>query len=92
MTRRIALWSLVGFIVACGWVVLTMSLKPATLIGLEHSRYFWTIADITAPAALLRVFMLKYYWFILMNAVVYALVGLAIELLRRHSFRRVPAH
>ena len=92
MIRRIALWSLVGFTVACGWVVLTMSLQPDTLIGLEHGRYFWTIADITAPAALLRVFEMKYYWFVLINAAVYALAGLAIELLRQHSFRRVPAH
>jgi len=91
MIRRIALWSLAGFTVACGWVVLTMSLQPATLIGLEHGRYFWTIADITAPAALLRVFELKYYWFILINAAVYALAGQAIELLRRYAFRRVPA-
>ena len=87
MTRRIALWSLVGLTVACAWVVLTMSLHPATLLRLEHGRYFWTVADITAPVALLRHYPLKYYWVVLLNGVAYALVGFAFELGRRTSLR-----
>ena len=89
MKRRIALWSLIGFIVACAWVVFTMSVGPATLLRLEHGRYFWTLADITAPVALLRHYPIKYYWFIVANALTYALVGFAFELLRRNSFRHV---
>lgn len=91
MTRRIALWSLAGLIVACGWVVFTMSLEPATLLRLEQGRYFWMVADVTAPAALLRHHPLKYYWFVLLNAVAYALAGLAFEPMRRHSLRHAVA-
>jgi len=88
MTRRLAVWFLIGFGVACGWVVLTMSLEPGTLLRLEHGRYFWIVADITAPVALLGRYPLKYYWFILLNALAYTLVGFAIELLRsKHSLR-----
>ena len=87
MTRRIALWSLAGFIVACGWVLFVGALTPASRVEILRSRALWAAIEITAPAALVRHFMLKYYWFILMNALAYALVGLAIELLRRHSLR-----
>ena len=85
MTRRIALWSLVGFIVACGWVAFTKSLEPATLLQLEHGRYFWTVADITTPVALLRHYPIKYYWVVLLNALTYALVGFTIELVRLYK-------
>jgi len=88
--RRIALWSLVGLIVECAWVVITMSLEPATLLRLEHGGYFWTVADITAPVALLRHYPLKYYWVVLLNGLAYAFVGLAFELVR-HPLRHVPA-
>ena len=91
MTRRIALWSVVGIIVACAWVVFTMSLAPATLLRLEHGRYFWIIADITAPVALLRYYPLKYYWVVLLNGIAYAMVGSAVEVVRRHSLRHVAA-
>ena len=89
MTRRIALWCFVGFIVACGWVALTMSLEPATLLRLEHGRYFWLVAEITAPVALLGHYPLKYYWVVLLNALTYALVGCAFELVCRYSSRKV---
>lgn len=92
MTRRIALWAFAGFIVASGWVAFIGAFAPADRIEMMRSYVLVTIIEITAPAALLRHFMLKYYWFILMNAFVYALVGLGVELLRRHSLRRVPAH
>jgi hypothetical protein len=84
MTRRLAVWFLIGFTVACGWVLFTMAKFPPV----PSSHAFWTVVDITAPAALLRRFPLKYYWFILLNALVYTLVGFAIELLRsKHSLR-----
>ena len=42
------------------------------------------IVAITAPASLIgRKMPLAYYWFILLNAAIYALFGLATELLRR---------
>jgi len=90
MTRRIALWSFVGF-VACGWVVFTESLDPATLLRLEQGRFFWNVADITAPVALLRHYPLKYYWVVLLNGLACAMVGLAFEVARQHSVRHVAA-
>lgn len=81
MIRRIALWSLAGFIVACGWVLFTMATAPP----MPSNHTFWTIVEITAPASLLRHFPLKNYWFVLLNALAYAVFGLAIELFRRKS-------
>jgi hypothetical protein len=82
MTRRLAVWFLIGFSVACGWVWLFIGKFPPA----PSNRAFWTVVDITAPAALLRHFPLKYYWFILLNALVYTLVGFGVELLRsKHS-------
>ena len=89
MTRRIALWSLAGFVVACGWVLFVDALTPASRVEILRSRPLWVLIEITAPAALVRHFMLKYYWFIPMNALAYALVGLAFELVRRRSLRHL---
>jgi hypothetical protein len=51
----------------------------------------WTIVAVTAPASLIgRSMPLAYYWFIVLNAVIYGLIGLATELFRRPVAR--PAH
>jgi hypothetical protein len=85
MKRRLALWSLAGFIVACGWTLfVTAAARP-----IAFGRALWIIIEITAPASLLRHFPLKYYWFILLNALVYSLVGLGTELLRRSTVRHL---
>jgi hypothetical protein len=89
MTRRIELWSFAGFIVACGWCVFMMAIGPANGMRLESGRLFWVVAEITAPASLLRHFASKYYWFILLNALIYGLIGLGIEMWRRTSARHV---
>jgi len=85
MTRRIALWFLAGFIVACGWVLFAMAAAPT----MPSDRGFWTLVEITAPASLLRHFPLKYYWFVLLNALSYAVFGLGIELFRRNFVRHI---
>jgi hypothetical protein len=78
MKRRTGLWALSGFAVACGWVIYSAATAPNP--HLAHS----TIVAITAPASLIgRSVPLAFYWFILLNAATYALVGLATELLRR---------
>ena len=82
MKRRIGLWMLGGVVVACVWVVL------AALTGPNHNFGRRTIAAITAPASLLGLMVpLAYYWFILLNAAIYALVGLVVEA-SRHSLLR----
>ena len=87
MKRRLAVWSLVGFIVACGWALFVMAMPPQTAFAILRSHPLRTIIEVTAPASLLRP--LKYYWFILLNALIYSLVGLGTELLRRNSARRL---
>jgi hypothetical protein len=85
MTRRIALWFLAGFIVACGSVLFAMAAAPS----MPSDRAFWTFVEITAPASLLHHFPLKYYWFVLLNASTYAVLGFAIELFRRNFVRHI---
>jgi hypothetical protein len=78
MTRRISLWALAGFAVACCWFIYGEATAPNPHLAR------WTIVAITAPASLIgRTMPLAYYWFILLNAAIYALVGLTTELLRR---------
>jgi hypothetical protein len=82
MKRRIALWSIAGLIAACGWVLFFAVIHPP-LHSLHSERVLWMVADITAPASLLRFYPLKFYWFILLNGFAYMLVGFGTELLRR---------
>jgi hypothetical protein len=91
MKQRIALWTLAGFIVACAWVLFLAAIGPATGLRLESGRFFWAIAEVTAPASLLRHFPLKDYWFVLLNAVIYGLAGFAVELLRRRPLHRLSS-
>ncbi|MGZ4845423.1 MAG: hypothetical protein ACXVJ1_11770 [Candidatus Angelobacter sp.] len=78
MTKRIGLWTLAGFVVACCWF------KYSTATAPNPNLARWTIVAITAPASLIgRTIPLAFYWFILLNAAIYALVGLATEPLRR---------
>jgi len=78
MTRKICLWAFVGFAVAFFWFVVGLFTWPNYNLGRS------IIVAITAPASLIgRTMPLAFYWFILLNAAIYALVGLAAELLRR---------
>ncbi|HLK08337.1 MAG TPA: hypothetical protein VKV30_10355 [Candidatus Angelobacter sp.] len=78
MKRRISLWAFIGFAVACCWFIYSTATAPNPNLAR------WTIVAITAPASLIgRTMPLAYYWFILLNAAIYALVGLATEVLRR---------
>ena len=80
MKRRIFLWALLGSSVASFWVLYVIATAPNP--SLTHS----SVLAITAPASLLgRSMPLAYYTFILLNGCVYALIGLATELLRKGS-------
>ncbi|HEU4416810.1 MAG TPA: hypothetical protein VFT65_18615 [Candidatus Angelobacter sp.] len=86
MKRRIGLWALIGLAVAFFWFAFGLFTWPNYNLGRS------TIVAITAPASLIgRSMPLAYCWFILLNAGMYALIGLATELLRRsianHSAR-----
>ena len=82
MKQRIALWALAGFIVASGWVLFFF-----VTAQWPNWHPIWKIVEITAPASFLRAYPLAYYWFILINAATYALLGTGIELLRRSRVR-----
>ena len=78
MGRRIVFWMLIGLGVASCWAVI------AALIPLTHNPGRSTAVWITAPASLIgRRMPLGMWWFILLNGGVYAVVGSAIEILRR---------
>lgn len=78
MGRKIGIWALVGIIVACCWVVIGIVVGPSYNLGRS------TLVLITAPASFLgRRVPLTFYWFILLNAATYPVVGLGIEVVRR---------
>lgn len=84
MNRTVSLWMLIGLAVACCWAVVGL-LNGPTGYNLGHS----TLVAITAPASLLgRKMPLGVVSFILLNGVIYAVVGLAIELTRRPTLHR----
>lgn len=76
MNKRIALWALMGALVACFWVLLAM--LAAT--HLPHDWGRWPVVSITAPASLVgRHSPQTWYAFVLLNAALYVLAGLATE-------------
>jgi hypothetical protein len=78
MKRRIGLWALVGLGVGIFWFIYSTVTAPNPALGRS------AIVAITAPASLVgRSMPLAYYWFILLNAAIYALFGLTVELFRR---------
>lgn len=88
MARRIALWALAGFAVACFWVIFGFFLPRGVNFGM------WTITAITAPASILgrsAHLPITWYAFILINAGIYAVIGLAVEPVLRVSHRSRPA-
>ncbi len=78
MGRNIGIWALVGFVVACCWVGSGIVVGPSYNLGRS------TLVSITAPASFLgRSNPLAFYWFVLLNASMYAVVGIGTEVLRR---------
>ena len=78
MSRNIGIWALVGFVVACFWVAIGIT------IGARYNLGQSTLALITAPASYVgRLVPLTFYWFVLLNAATYAVVGLGTEFVRR---------
>lgn len=79
MTRTVTLWMLVGLTVACCWVLISLLIGP-TSYNLGRS----DLVAITAPATFVgRRMPLGMVSFVLLNGVFYAVLGFAIELVRR---------
>jgi len=84
MKKPTATWASVGFLVACCWVLYTFAIPPEQLITSLREPVVEAIAFISLPIAFaLRRFPLHFWWIPPINAATYALVGLAVEIIRR---------
>jgi hypothetical protein len=97
MLRRISLWALVGAVVAFLWSLYFTWLTWGAYHGgppFEFGAVAQTLANITIPIGPLfgRHHAITWYWSMVMNAAMYAFLGLAVETVRltiRSSFARL---
>jgi hypothetical protein len=85
MKRRVALWGLVGFLVAAFWVLLSLA------IPMWREPVLLALSRLTCPIVAISLalhFGVKWYWVVMTNVAAYALIGLFIESLRS-SHRRL---
>ncbi len=81
MNRRIAMWAGAGLLIAAFWATY------AFLIPMRSSEpVIWALARVSQPILLVGSYFdvgLRFYWVLLANAALYALVGASIETVRR---------
>jgi hypothetical protein len=83
MKLRIAMWAVVGVLIAGFWAIYFFPSTPTPIASAEP---MWTFARITCPIAFASFyfhFPVSVYWVLLTNATTYALVGLSMETLRQ---------
>jgi hypothetical protein len=81
MKYRIAIWAIVGFLVAGFWAVFAVATFPSTS---ERMRDLWPFICITCPIAIAGMHhAISVYETLAANAFTYALVGLIVETFRR---------
>jgi hypothetical protein len=81
MRYRIALWAIVGFLVAGFWALFAVATFPSTS---ERMRDLWTFICITCPIAIAGMHhAISVYETLAANAITYALLGLIVETFRR---------
>ena len=81
VTKRITIWTALGFFVAYGWTLYALATAPVDEVGLILvDRALQVLAYITCPAVALGI---MFYWVIPLNAATYALLGLVVEWRRR---------
>jgi ABC-type spermidine/putrescine transport system permease subunit II len=77
MKYRIAIWAIVGFLVAGFWALFAIETSS------ERMREVWTLVCITCPIAIAGMhYAIGLYETLAANVVTYALVGLIVETLR----------
>jgi hypothetical protein len=85
MKYRIAMWAIVGFLVAGFWALFVVATFPSTS---ERMRDVWTFVCITCPIAIAGMHhAISLYETLAANAVTYALVGLIVEPSRRRLYQ-----
>ena len=80
MRSRIAFWALAGFVIATFWAVFLWATFPTIF-----SQEIMSFARLTCPISLVGEhyhFGVSLVWVLISNAVIYGLVGLALEPLR----------
>jgi len=81
MKHRIALWAVVGFLVAGFWAVFRPTTFPSTS---ERMRDLWTFVCVTCPIAVAGMHhRISLYEVLVANAVTYGFLGLVVETLRK---------
>lgn len=80
MRLRVAGWAFLGLLVAAGWGVYFSLASKEIPIDLIVS----LLARVTCPIGILGYhFAISLHWMLIANCVTYALLGLAVETLRR---------
>ena len=87
MLRRIGIWTLLGAAVAFFWFFYFIWLTWGAYHGgpaFDFSAATETMVNVTAPVRPLlgRHHAVTWYWSIVLNAAIYGLAGLAVEILR----------
>jgi len=87
MARRIALWAFAGALVAFLWFLYFTWLTWGAYHGgpaFEFSAATDTLVNITAPVRPLlgRSIAITWYWSLVLNAAIYACIGLMVETIR----------
>ena len=79
MKRRIAMWAMVGFLVAAFWALFAVATFPSS----EHMRDVWALICITCPISIAGMHHpISLYEVLVANAVTYGFIGLIVEALR----------
>jgi hypothetical protein len=80
MKYRVAMWAIVGFLVAGFWALFAVATFPSTS---ERMRDVWTLVSLTGRVAIAgRHYPISLYEVLAANAITYALVGMIVETLR----------
>ena len=83
MKRRIVLWTTIGLLVGCVWIAYVFANTPDVEIQRSAvSRAVQVFAYVTCPIIAAAP---RFYWVPLGNAASYALLGAALELVRKKS-------
>ncbi len=81
MKYRIAIWAIVGFLVAGFWALFASATFPSTS---ERMRDVWTFVSISCPIAIAgKYHPISLYEVLVANAVTYGFAGLLVEILRK---------
>ncbi|GGG63766.1 hypothetical protein [Edaphobacter dinghuensis] len=81
MKNRIAMWAVVGFLIAVFWAFCVLATAPYTN---ERMHDVWLFAGISCLIIFVRSLPVSMYQVLIANAATYALIGLVVEALRKN--------